>query len=184
MLDLNGDGVRLTSYGDAPVLFDIDHDGGSKEVTGWVSREDGIVVMDLNGNGRIDGIHETFSEYFNGTVGTGGSAGSKPYTDGFAALKSLDANRDNAFTSADTAWSNVKVWVDANHDGVTDAGEPKTLSSLGISRIDLTPTPQSGLVNGGNEVLATGTFVQNGVTREAQAARFISEQALDATAAY
>ncbi|MDP1610950.1 MAG: Ig-like domain-containing protein, partial [Sulfuritalea sp.] len=174
ILDLNGDGVKLTSFADAPVLFDIDHDGGSKEVTGWVSKEDGIVVMDLNGNGRIDGISETMSEYFNGTVGSNGDAGTKPYANGFAALKSLDSNADNQFTALDSAWTNVKVWQDANHDGLTDAGELKTLDELGITSINLTPTTQSGLVNGGNEVLATGTFVQDGITKEAQAARFIA----------
>lgn len=175
ILDLDGDGVKLTSFGEAPVLFDIDHDGGSKEITGWVSKEDGIVVMDLNGNGKIDGIHETLSEYFNGTAGVNGEAGEKKYAHGFAALKSLDSNADNAFTSADAAWNSVKAWQDADHDGQTDAGELKTLTELNITRIDLAPTTQSGLVNGGNEVLATGSFVINGQTREAQATRFIAE---------
>ncbi|MBK7900597.1 MAG: hypothetical protein IPJ99_15015 [Betaproteobacteria bacterium] len=79
VLDLNGDGVKLTAFGESPVLFDIDHDAsGSQEITGWVSPEDGIVVMDLNGSGTIDGIHETLSEYFNGTPGTLGEAGSTP----------------------------------------------------------------------------------------------------------
>ena len=173
VLDLNGDGVKLVSFGEVPVLFDIDHDG-KKELTGWATVADGIVVMDLNGNGIIDGIHETMSEYFTGTVGTDGEPGSKPYVNGFAALKSLDSNGDNRFTIADTAWSSVKVWTDADHDGETDAGELKTLAELGITSINLTSTTQSGLVNGGNEILATGTFVQNGVTKEAQAARFIA----------
>ena len=35
------------------------------------------------------------------------------------------------------------------------------------------PTTRSGLVSGGNEILATGTFTQNGVTK-AHAARFIA----------
>jgi Ca2+-binding RTX toxin-like protein len=173
VLDLNGDGVKLTNFGEAPVLFDIDHDG-RKEITGWSSAEDGIVVMDLNGNGKIDDISETLSEYFNGAVGTGGNAGTKPYTNGFAALKSLDSNADNAFTSADAAFNNVKVWQDADHDGITDTGELKSLDELGITNIDLTPTTQSGLVNGGNEILATGTFTQNGSSQQAQAARFIA----------
>ena len=174
VLDLNGDGVKLTGYAERTVLFDIDHDGGSKEQTGWVSPEDGIVVNDLNDNNKIDGIHETMSEYYTGTVGAGGTAGTKPYANGFAALKSLDCNADNQFTAADAAWSNVKVWQDANSNGVTDAGELKTLTELGITSINLTPTTQSGLVNGGNEVLATGTFTQNGATQQAQAASFIA----------
>ena len=175
VLDLNGDGVQLTSFGSAPVLFDIDHDAGATlEQTGWVSAQDGIVVDDLNGNGKIDGINETLSEYFNGTIGTGGSGGSKPYANGFAALKSLDSNNDNQFTSADTAWTNIKIWVDANHDGKTDAGELKTLASLGITSISLTSTAQSGLVNGGNEVLATGSFVQSSVSKTAQAVNLLA----------
>jgi Ca2+-binding RTX toxin-like protein len=174
VLDLNGDGVKLTSFSDAPVLFDINHDGGSKELTGWVSAQDGIVVYDLNGNGKIDDISETMSEYFNGAVGTGGNAGVKPFSNGFAALKSLDSNGNNLFDAGDAAWNNVKVWVDANHDGVTDAGELKTLASLGISSINLASTTQSGLVSGGNEILASGTFTMNGTTQAAQAANFIA----------
>ncbi len=175
VLDLNGDGVKLTNYKDAPVLFDIDHDSGAtKEQTGWVSAQDGIVVYDLNNNGKIDDISETLSEYFNGAVGTNGSGGTKPYANGLAALKSLDSNNDNQFTSADTAWTNVKVWVDANHDGITDAGELKTLSSLNITSINLNQTIQSGLVRDGNEILASSTFVQNGQTKEALAANFIA----------
>jgi|CXWL01.1.fsa_nt_gi Ca2+-binding RTX toxin-like protein len=187
LLDLKGDGVNLTNYGSNPVLFDIDHDGGSLEQTGWVSTQDGLVVYDLNNNGKIDDISETLSEYFNGTVGTGGNTGEKKYANGFAALKSLDSNNDNQFTAADTAWTNVKVWVDANHDGksfvdtnnngILDAGEVTeitSLAALGISSINLNSTSQSGLVRDGNEILASSSFVQNGITKEALAANFIA----------
>jgi len=188
LLDLNGDGVHMTDYGSNPVLFDIDHDGGTLEQTGWVSAQDGIVVYDRDINGKIDDISETLSEYFNGSVGSGGNAGTKPHSNGLAALKSLDSNNDNQFTSADAAWNNVKVWVDDNHDGkswkdtdndgVLDAGEVselKTLASLGITSINLAGTFQSGLVRDGNEVLASSTFVQNGATKEAIAANFIAD---------
>ena len=200
ILDLNGDGVKLTSYQDHLVLFDVDHDGGSKEQTGWVAANtitggtppaintDGIVVQDLNGNGVIDNMSETLSEYYNGTVGTGGNAGTKPFANGFAALKSLDSNSDNQFTSADTAWNTLRVWVDDNADGLsfkdvngdgtyqpgTDTSELKAFAELGITSINLTPTTQSGLVNGGNEILATGSFVIGGQIRAAQAATFLA----------
>jgi Ca2+-binding RTX toxin-like protein len=188
VLDLNGDGVHLTDYTSSPVLFDADHDGGSLEQTGWVDTNDGIVVHDLNSNGVIDGIHETLSEYYNGTVGTGGATGTKPFANGFAALKSLDSNSDNVFNFSDAAFGTVRVWVDANHDGksyvdtngngVFDAGidqtELKTLSELNITSINLVPTLQSGLVRDGNEMLAAGTFIQNGQTKEALAANFLA----------
>ena len=209
VLDLNDDGVRLTSYQDKTVLFDVDHDGGSKEQTGWVAANtitsgtppaintDGIVVHDWNSNGIIDNIAETLSEYYNGTVGTGGDAGTKPFTDGFDALAYLDTGsgglgtpgyHDTVFNSLDDAWNNVRVWVDDNADGVSfkdvngngtyqagiDITELKTFAELGITSINLSPTTQSGLVNSGNEILATGDFVIDGQTREAQAANFLA----------
>ncbi|WP_309475921.1 MULTISPECIES: S8 family serine peptidase [Pseudomonas] len=187
LLDLNGDGVRLTDYLSAPVFFDADNDGGSLEETGWVNPEDGIVVLDANANGKIDNISETLSEYFGGKAGTNGEAGQKRFANGFAALASLDSNADGVFDVRDSSWSSVKVWVDGNHDGKSwndingngslDAGEAselKSFSDLGITRINLDNQAQSGEVRDGNEVLAHGTFVQNGLTREAIAANFLA----------
>ena len=187
VLDLNGDGVRLTDYLTSPVFFDADNDGGSLEETGWVSAEDGIVVVDTNANGKIDNISETVSEYFGGTAGVNGEAGQKRFANGFAALASLDSNTDGVFDKLDAAWSSVKVWVDANHDGKSwddrngngaiDTGETselKSLSDLGITQINLKNQAQSGEVRDGNEVLARGSFVQNGVSKEAIAANFLA----------
>ncbi|WP_051206324.1 proprotein convertase P-domain-containing protein [Sporomusa ovata] len=186
VLDLNGDGVKLTDYASNPVLFDADHDG-KQEQTGWVSSGDGILVVDRNANGKIDDMSETLSEYYGGQAGTNGNSGTKPYKNGFDALKSLDSNHDGIFNASDAAWSTVKVWVDSNHDGkswndannngVIDAGEGselRTLSELGITAINLTSQTQSGKVLDGNEVLASGTFLQNGVTKEAIAANFLA----------
>ncbi|WP_159918430.1 calcium-binding protein [Pseudomonas sp. Irchel 3A18] len=187
VLDLNGDGVRLTDYLGAPVLFDADNDGGSLEETGWVSPEDGIVVVDSNANGKIDNISETLSEYFGGVAGKDGNAGEKRFSNGFTALASLDSNADGVFDNRDDAWSSVKVWVDANHDGkswddangngsvdANEKSELKSFAELGITRINLNSVAQSGEVRDGNEVLARGTFVQNGVSKEAIAANFLA----------
>lgn len=187
VLDLNGDGVKLTDYASAPVWFDTDNDGGSLEQTGWVSPEDGIVVLDRNGNARIDDMSEVFSEYFEGEAGKDGATGEKRYRDGFAALKRLDSNDDNVFDPQDAAWQDVRVWLDANHDGKSwidangdgrlDPEEPnelKRLDELGVTRIDLSPARQSGEVRDGNEILARGTFVQHGETKEAVAANLLA----------
>lgn len=187
VLDLNGDGVRLSDYLWAPVLFDIDNDGGSLEQTGWASPEDGMVVADLDGNGIIDDISEILSEYFGGAAGQDGEAGEKRYRDGFAALRAMDDDGDGIFDGRDAGWSGVQVWIDANHDGKSwddangnqryDAGEASelhSLASLGITQINLASQAQSGEVRDGNEVLARGTFVQDGSVREALAANFLS----------
>ena len=190
VLDLDGNGVQLNSYGDAPVLFDADNDGGSLEQTGWVSGTDGILVHDLNNNGRIDHMGEALSEYYNGVSGSEGVAGTKPHGDGFAALRSLDSNNDGIFNASDAAYAELKVWVDGNHDGKSwvdangnghvDAGEAselQSLAALGITSINLSASAQSGEVRDGNEVLARGQFTQNGQVREAVAARFIANPA-------
>ena len=190
VLDLNGDSVKLTNYTEKAVLFDIDHDGGSLEVTGWVSPQDGIVVHDLNSNGVIDNMSETLSEYYNGTVGTGGNAGTTPFANGFAALASSSLNTigDGVFNGSDGGWNHLRVWVDDNADGVSfqdvngngtyqagiDISELKTFAQLGITQVNLTNIAQSGEVRDGNEVLSRGTFVQSGQTKEAIAANFLA----------
>ena len=176
VLDLDGDGVRLTDWRTAPVLFDIDDDrqgaqsAGSRELTGWMSRTDGMVVHDLNNNGVIDNIREVLSEYYNNAT-----PGAKPFTDGFMALRSLDSNGDSAFNSADSAWNSLRIWVDTDGDGVTDPGELKGFAQLGITGINLLAARQSGEVRDGNEVLARGTFVIGGQTREALAVNFLAD---------
>ncbi|SEH43531.1 Regulatory P domain of the subtilisin-like proprotein convertase [Magnetospirillum fulvum] len=191
VLDLDGNGVTLTDYSSAPVLFDIDNDGGSKEICGWVSPTDGIVVHDTNGNGVIDTIAETLSEYYAGTAGTGGNNGQRRFADGFAALASLDTNADGVFNASDTAWSQLRVWVDSNHDGLSftdangngardtgEASELKTFAELGITAINLSADRTSGRVRGGNEILAAGSYTRlvGGVATAAEvlAARFLA----------
>ncbi|GEM_PF-5858469 len=80
----------------------------------------------------------------------------------------VDANHDG------------KSWVDANNDGIKGAGEVSelmTFADLGITQINLNSQSQSGEVRDGNEVLAHGTFVQGGVTKEAIAANFLNNPA-------
>lgn len=152
VLDLNGDGVKLTDYKNNGVLFDVDH-SGQQTRTGWVSPEDGLLVRDTNRDGVINDISETFSEYTYGQAGQPGQAGTRPYNSGWAALAKHDDNHDNVIDSKDAIWQDLKVWVDANHDGQSwvdsnhndrlDAGEQselKSLDELGISQIQLKTT--------------------------------------------
>ncbi|GDX36469.1 hypothetical protein LBMAG18_09800 [Alphaproteobacteria bacterium] len=107
VLDLNGDGVKLTSYNNSEVTFDVDNDGKA-ERTGWVSKEDGILVEDQNNNGKIDNITETISEYYKlqGSNWTKDGEG-KYSSDGLAALKKLDSNNDGKFSSSDAKWNDL-----------------------------------------------------------------------------
>lgn len=59
-LVLDRDGVETVSVNDG-VYFD--HDGnGFAEKSGWVSKDDAILVRDLNNNGQIDDGSELFGD--------------------------------------------------------------------------------------------------------------------------
>jgi hypothetical protein len=55
VLDLDGNGLPLTGRESSGVVFDINNNQFATPM-GWVDTNDGILVRDLNGNGRIDDI--------------------------------------------------------------------------------------------------------------------------------
>lgn len=160
MLDLDGDGLELRPA-DGSILFDHDADG-IKTGTGWIGADDGILVRDLNGDGKITTGRELF-----GTE-TLKSNGQKA-ADGFDALADLDSNHDGNFTSATRPGGQVKVWRDLNQNGVTDTGELFGLDQLGITRIGVvgsktnqTGGSQAGSNINGNWVAQSASFTRNG----------------------
>jgi hypothetical protein len=61
VLDLNGDGIHTLGLS-AWVHFDHDGDG-FKELTGWISSGEGVLVLDKNGNGLLDNGSELFGDF-------------------------------------------------------------------------------------------------------------------------
>ncbi|MDF0545532.1 S8 family serine peptidase [Sphingobium sp. H39-3-25] len=167
VVDLDGDGVELRPFDAINVLFNVDSDA-YKERTGWLKGDDGFLVRDINGNGRIDSITEIMSDYYNGRTPNGAAA--------VDVLRTLDSNADGKFTSADTQFASFRIWQDANENGETDAGELKTFASLGISGFDLTKTSTIGLIQGGADVLARhDVILSNGTRREALSVEFVTD---------
>jgi Ca2+-binding RTX toxin-like protein len=150
VIDLDGDGIETRELATSQVYFDVDQDLFG-ERTGWLSGDDGFLTRDINRNGRIDDIAEMF----------GG-----PGRSGFGDLRALDSNHDGKITRADLLWAELKVWQDKNSDGVTDAGEVKTLDELGIVTLDLGATAIDITTPQGARLTAYGeaTFA-NGTTR-------------------
>jgi hypothetical protein len=128
ILDLDGDGVH-TLAASAGVAFDI-YGNGKAVPTGWVSASDGLLVRDLNGDGKIDSGKELFGD---ASVLADGSRAK----DGYAALAALDTNGDGAITRADAAYDQLQVWVDRNSDGISEASELSGLAALGIASISV-----------------------------------------------
>ncbi len=134
ILDLDHNGVALTSL-DQGVQFDINADGHKDQIA-WTAGTDGILALDVDGNGKIDNGSEIFSPHF-----AGGS-----YVDGLAALSTLDSNHDGKIDAADEAFSKLTVWQDLNHNGITDSGELRawrTIRSAASRSMRLSPTRRS-----------------------------------------
>jgi Ca2+-binding RTX toxin-like protein len=87
-------------------------------------------------------------------------------TSGFAMLSGYDVNADGKIDSQDAVYADLRVWQDADQDGVSDAGELKGLAELGIASISLAnAAPAEPTDVGGNAIVHEGSFTwANGTT--------------------
>jgi hypothetical protein len=145
VLDLNHDGISFSSL-EHGVSFDINGDGLQDQVAWTSNGHDGILALDVNHSGKIEGGNELFTPTFNGGH----------FADGIAALASLDGNHDGVIDNKDQAFGELVVWQDGNHNGVSDSGELTHLADLGITSIGLATTP--GAPIDGQNIPAVGTF--------------------------
>ena len=149
VLDLDGDGVELKRRKKSNASFDMDGNGAGDD-TGWIGRDDGFLVVDLDADGRIAGPAEL------------SLLGLKPDAhSSLEALATLDSNHDGKIDASDGRFAELKVWRDANGNGATDAGELVSLSDLGIASIGLAAQATNNKAKiGQNVVAATATFTR------------------------
>jgi hypothetical protein len=129
-LVINLSGPYKLSGLDDPVSFDIRADGHPLTI-GWTARGEDVafLVLDRNGNGRIDDGSELFG---NATpLNQGGRA-----PNGFVALAQYDANGDGLADAADPVWSQLLLWVDSNHNGVSEPGELRAIAGSPITAVE------------------------------------------------
>ncbi len=143
VLDLTGSGINLTALSYTSPYFDLTGDGFATK-TGWIGSGTGLLCLDRNGDGQINSGLELF-----------GTADGSP--NGFADLAKLDANGDGAIDAHDAQFGDLRVWVDANGNGVADPGELFTLAQLGIVSINLNATAVNELI-AGNSIKYTSTY--------------------------
>ena len=122
VIDLNGDGVRTISRGAAGGMFDL-FGSGTAISSGWASAEDGMLAVDLNGNGIVDSGAELFGGFAKGA--------------GFARLAAFDTNADGVVDASDADFGSLRIWRDANSNHQTDAGELMTLADAGLVSLDV-----------------------------------------------
>ena len=98
----------------------------------------------------LDGAGGRFA--INATTGT---------TSDMAALRQVfDTNHNGKLDTGDARWSEFRVWQDGNQDGVSQAGELRTLDQVGIRSIDLTPSGPAVHFPDGSAITGTSTYTR------------------------
>lgn len=127
--------IQLTAPQDG-VMFDLlgqmIQPAHSKVLTSWFARSDTenyfLVLPDANG--QVLGIDQMFG---NSTLGPD----LRYAPQGFAALAKYDENRDGLISAEDAVFSQLRLWKDANRDGIAQPEELFSLDAKGIVAIDL-----------------------------------------------
>ncbi|MBO5426573.1 MAG: DUF2974 domain-containing protein [Lachnospiraceae bacterium] len=149
VLDIQGDGfdIEAKKYG---AYFDLNCDGFAEKIN-WTSK-DAFLGLDLNNNGKIDNGREVFGDYHLLADGTRAK-------NGFEALSQYDKNEDGIIDAEDEIFNQLKLWVDTDGDGLSENGELKSLSDMGIKEIKLEHV-SSNLTTGTEALIGnTSTFV-------------------------
>jgi hypothetical protein len=151
VVDVAGDGVNLTSGADG-VNFNLNSVGGNEKLA-WTNAasDDAWLVLDRNGNGTIDDGTELFGDV---TPQPNPPAGEK--RNGFLALAEYDkvsngGNANGEIENGDAVFSTLRLWQDANHNGLSEPGELHTLSSLDVAALQLAYKYSKKIDANGNE---------------------------------
>src|SRR5206468_1758530 len=98
ILDLGGDGVRLTSVRNSDVRFDMNTDGRA-DATGWIGQGDAFLFLDRDGDGTVSGADElSFVD---------DKADAASDLDGLAVY---DSNHDGKLSAADSRFADFHLW--------------------------------------------------------------------------
>ena len=142
-IDLDRDGLALTNAEDG-VTFDIR--GDQRPVrTSWTQpdAQDAFLVLDRDHNGTIDNGSELFGNLTPQPQRASKSrANKKAAPNGFLALSAFDApanggNGDKLISEEDAIYASLRLWIDTNHDGISQPTELTSLADEGVRAISL-----------------------------------------------
>lgn len=150
VINLDGGGVNFIELEKSFVLFDVDNDG-YLENTAWIKRGSAFLVIDKNGNGKLDDVTELAGEHYFDDPRLNTSAlvplthkkfsMRKYQKHAFQVLQLYDFNGDKVLNSTDGIFSELLLWHDKNEDGTCEDAEMHSLAEYKITSIDLKYQP-------------------------------------------
>lgn len=157
MIDTDGSGFHLTSAANG-VKFDFYGTGQPFQIA-WTEEGSTTGFLVLPTNGQVLSVRQNM---FGNATAQYTVAGRPP--NGFAALAVYDlpafgGNNNGAIDPGDAVWRNLRVWIDANHDGISQPEELHTLGEIGIERILLRYELSSYTDEYGNEFRYRGHLI-------------------------
>jgi DNA polymerase III psi subunit len=94
----------------------------------------------------------------------------------------MDTNHDGVINMSDADFKDLQIWIDSNHDGISQASELHSLQSLGVSQLHLNAA-QTTVNNNGNWVFLDSTYTAtDGTTHQMADVWFEKGGPLDVTA--
>ena len=142
LLRLDGAPIQLTNVRNG-VLFDVDGDGHLEQIAWTRAGSDAaFLALDLDGDGAIT----TGAELLGMPVGAPRHQKPAAGDNSFTLLSTYDdpargGNGDGVISAADAVFSQLRLWVDVNHDGISKPEELVPLTAAGIVSIELNYRP-------------------------------------------
>lgn len=131
LIDVIGDGIKVSRSSDHAVEFDMKNEG-KKMLVDWPHNSNNVAfLVEPNKDGQVTSVDQLFGDY--------------GFKDGFDKLvKKYDSDKNGRINNKDKNYKKLKLWFDYDRNGVSDAGEIQDLVDHGVNEINLRYTRSGG----------------------------------------